>query len=514
MIQLGRNIKLNVRPIYITLAHEYAFEGPCRAGAGEELKKAFDDKCNNKLVMNAESVINDNITDEINLLEPIRIERNEEFMVTPSLISRMSKDNEEIDVYLISALTRLGDLIIDFAQKTKKPVVLVPSPVCMQTIMTAAMRARELESYSFRTWKETINFLEVLRVKKILASTRVLCAPRFGTTRSVSDMANFKDLEQVSEKLGTQFSFVNIHELIDQTQIVNPCNNVSIPGRKGLNPCGSEIKAISETADKLIEGAEECDMSKEELINSLRPHTTIKKMLEHYECNAFTAPCPDACATMRLNDERYTFCLTHTLLSEEGIPSSCEYDISAVLTMAILSGFADAPAYMGNTTHDALAIASGTSGLPPFFNKPLSKDCMAMIKNDPENIILTWHAVPRRNMKGYDQPKQAYAIRPFTASGFGATIRYDFNNDNGTVITMARIDPACEKLFIARGEIIGGIGYDDYSCSEGVFFRVADGNDFYQKQLNFGNHVPLVYGDYIDKLKLLGKQLGLEVIIA
>lgn len=99
-------------------------------------------------------------------------------------------------------------------------------------------------------------------------------------------------------------------------------------------------------------------------------------------------------------------------------------------------------------------------------------------------------------------------------SGFGVTFRYDFTRDAGTTITMCRISPDCSKLFVAKGEIVGGVGYQDYSCSEGVFFRVKDGNDFFQKQLEVGNHVPLVYGDCFDQVVALGKHLGLEVITA
>ena len=105
-------------------------------------------------------------------------------------------------------------------------------------------------------------------------------------------------------------------------------------------------------------------------------------------------------------------------------------------------------------------------------------------------------------------PRRSYAIRPFAASGFGVTLRYDFNRDAGQEITMCRISPACKTLFVAKGEIVGGVGFGDYSCSEGVFFRVKDGNDFFQKQLEVGNHVPLVYGDYFDQVVALGKHLG------
>lgn len=42
-----------------------------------------------------------------------------------------------------------------------------------------------------------------------------------------------------------------------------------------------------------------------------------------------------------------TFCMTHSLLGEMGIPSACEYDIPACLSIAILSTLADAPGLYG-----------------------------------------------------------------------------------------------------------------------------------------------------------------------
>ena len=255
-------------------------------------------------------------------------------------------------------------------------------------------------------------------------------------------------------------------------------------------------------------------MERKEVLNSERFYITVKKMLDYYGCNAFAAPCPDACATRRLNEERMTFCLTHSLLGEMGVPSACEYDIPACLSIAILSCMADKPAYMGNTTHDAKAMTTGRYGLSPFFHTDINDKCLDVVKADPDNVVLTWHAVPRRNMQGWDAPKAPYAIRPFAASGFGVTLRYDWNKDVGQTITMARISPDCRTLFVAKGEIVGGVGFGDYSCSEGVFFRVADGNDFFQKQLEVGNHVPLVYGDCFDQICALGRHLGLKVITA
>lgn len=514
MIHLGKDTVLNVKPIYVTLHHDYVFEGPCRMGKDFELTKEFDDMCNQELIRNADAEIAECLKGKVNLMEPIWIDRNEEFLVTPGILEEMSADSDKVDVYLVGPMGRLSDLMIDFGQKVGKPMVLIPGPQCMQTIMAASTRSRGLETYAFRTWEETNDFLEVLRARKMLAETRILCASRFGTTRSVSDMGNFVSLEEVTRKLGTQFTFVNIHELLDQTHIGKSGENYTLPGRAALNPTEEDVAEMEALADDLIGNAEECEMTREEVLNSERFYITVKKMLDYYGCNAFSAPCPDACATRRLNEEHITFCLTHSLLGEMGVPSACEYDIPAALSIAILSTLADKPAYMGNTTHDAKLMQSGRYGLSPFFHTQASDKCLDAMREDPDNVVLTWHAVPRRNMEGWDAPKAPYAIRPFAASGFGVTLRYDFNRDIGTPITMARISPDCTKLFVARGEVVGGVGYGDYSCSEGVMFRVKDGNDFFQKQCNVGNHVPLVYGDCFDKVVALGKLLGLEVLEA
>ena len=43
---------------------------------------------------------------------------------------------------------------------------------------------------------------------------------------------------------------------------------------------------------------------------------------------------------------------------------------------------------------------------------------------------------------------------------------------------------------------------------------MGDQADFFYKHINFGNHLPLVYGDYTRELKLLGEILGFEVVTA
>ena len=108
-----------------------------------------------------------------------------------------------------------------------------------------------------------------------------------------------------------------------------------------------------------------------------------------------------------------------------------------------------------------------------------------------------------------------YGIQPFAYSGWGVTLRYDFNRDIGQEITMCRISPDCSKLFIGKGKIVGGGGYDAQNCSLSVIFEVHDRKDFFKKHIRYGgNHLPLVYGDYTEELEILAEMLGLEAVKA
>ena len=136
MIHLGKDVKLNVCPILVTLHHDYVFEGPCRMGKDFELTKEFDDMANAELIKGAHEELAENLTSpHFNVMEPIWIDRNEEFLVTPEILDKMLQErghefwwegNRRAD------LIRHGKFIqnaIDRGSTTTKPeFVLFPLP--------------------------------------------------------------------------------------------------------------------------------------------------------------------------------------------------------------------------------------------------------------------------------------------------------------------------------------------------------------------------------------------------
>lgn len=508
------NVRLNVKPMFLTLYHEYKFEGPCRFGDGMQLEKDFD------LMMAAEKFkswyreLQDAMpADVVNLLDPVEVQRDENFLTTDEMLEKLGEGREEVDLYYIGYASRPYDLALEFAQRFNKPCAITQA-CCASAITSAEFLSRDLEFYPFEAWEDATAYMSVLRARKALHEAKVLCATRMVSTVSVSSPDSIIDPEKVTAKFGTRFRYLSAHELLDQTSYDDPMKNHCTPGRKGLNFTEEDRVKIEEQTRELIDGAAECDMTEEMVRKSVEARYAINKFMDAYECNCFTAPCPDLCATRRLNEKQFTMCLNHALNNEEGMPSACEYDLGAVISKIMLQAIGRRPSYMGNCFTSP--IRNGVRAPLPkalFFN-PDSVDQKMVDLKTMENVVLTFHSVPNRRWTAFDAPVREYAIREFAHSGWGATIRYDFAKDAGQTITMCRIDPTVEKLFVSKGTVVDGIGYGDTNCSEGVFFQVKDSKDFFKKQAAVGNHMPLIYGDFEDEIIELGELLGLEIVQA
>ena len=501
-----KDIKLNIKPLVTLFYHEYVFEGPCRSGSPDMLTKDYDLAKNEKKAKARLDLIEKNLGDIecFNLMEPTIISSDENFLPLDSIVDKMLEDDDKCDAYIIAHTSRNCELVLLMAQRTNKPLVFTPEPFPFMDITISAMRARGINrGFNYLNWEDTCKCFEVLRACKVLRQMRILCVGRFGSERNGSALDNFADYEVVNQKLGVNFTFANIHEYLDMTHPLDSEKNYTLPGRAALNPTEEDMEEIWRQTDELIAGADVNEMERDEVMRSVKGCYVIDKMLEAYECNAYMAVCPDACATRRLNDERFTFCLTHSLHHECGIPSACEYDGPACVSQAILGALGHKPVFMGNTTHHL-----------QFEGETIGARGIEEMEQYPENTLVTWHAVTSRHMKGFDTPASKYLLRPFTWSGFGVTLRTDFNEDKGQVVTMCRINPACTKMLVAKGTIAGGVGYNLDGCNIGVYITVKDEHDFYQKQLECGNHVPLVYGDCFDEVCQLGELLGLEVLKA
>ncbi|BDF57705.1 hypothetical protein CE91St36_05220 [Christensenellaceae bacterium] len=513
MIRKAEEVKLNVKPVFIALVHKYFYEGPCRFGKGDALRSGYDEIMEREMYKQFQEDVKKHMPQEVNILPPVYVERYDDWNQEEDMYEKIMEDNEKTDLYLFRTYIGRNEIVLEIAQRSQKPVTVVPTACCEVLALSAALTSRNLEFYAARTWPELETDLKALRLRKVLRNTSVLLSSRFNSTMSFSSVDTFRSLDEVTDKLGVRFRYKNIHELLDQMSPATDGGNPTTPGRKTPDLTEEDMAEVNRLADEMMREAKEVHVDREFLEKSLIAYVTVKKNLDLADCNAFTVPCPDVCSTRRINEQQFTFCMTHSLLNEQGIPSACEYDINALLSMMLLTGVSHKAPYMGNCV--PLPMEDGKLNRDAvessFF---VHEEDLDFIK-DHNDLYVIEHSVPNRKLKGLDSEQADFALRHFAyEQGFGAVLRYDFRKDTGQVITMARFSPDVKKLFVGKGTIVGGGGYDHDNCNTAVFFKPEDQKAFYDAQKYVGNHMPLVYGDYREELKRLGEILGLTVIEA
>ena len=515
MIQKASDVVLRVLPVLATAEHLYYYEGPCRFGYGEALQPGYDRLANAQKAETFLTKVREcaETAGRVELMEPVFLDRTDDWDDKEEMWEKAAPTALICDLAICMQGIACDDLIIEFAERFKKPVAVTPISGFSGTITVAAMTARtgEYEAYGFYKWEDVTRAFRTLRARKVIQTTKILCITRFGNPTSYSSVDSFNSYEAITAKIGVRFRFVNLHEFFeDMSHEALPEGNCTTPGRKTWNRDEKDLELANRITDDLISGAEEVTMDRDKILQSAMAYVMVQKYLDLKDCNGFTMPCPDACSTRRLNEIGFTACLTHSLNQEMGIPSACEYDLAAVLTQQAIMAVTGKRPYMGNTCPIPFEDGhlSARFGTTPEQLEKLEK------MGETENIYMTQHSVAHRRIQDPDKNSK-YAVRNFAIDqGFGATLRYDFDQDAGQKITMCRFSPDAERMFIGSGEIIMGGGYEGNNCSQLVYYKVKDQANTWKAQCLAGNHVVLVYGDYVQDLIDLAESLGVEPVVA
>jgi len=459
--------KIKIKPIYIQLIHSSAYEGPCRVGKKENLTQEADRQANQNRFEQFVEQAKKNVGPDAELLEPAVFEWKDDFVIPTSEVEQFEADVQEADLMFLG----LGGLsqypAIKLAERYCKPVAMIGHVGTVD--ITAYLRARGLEAYAFIDYEDFNHFLSLLRARKALRQTRLLIALK-GNLIPTGVVSSIYDLEYLREHYSVQHTLITAEELLETMR----------------NLSSEQLEEAEQITDRLIANAEECYMTHEDVLPSVKFYLATKQTLAKYECSAFAIPCFEICATRVTEQEHVVFCLTHTLLKDEGIPSACEGDVNVLMAISVLMYLSKKSPYMGNTG----------------------------VIDREKNIIGVHHDVPGLKMKGFDQPDLPYAIKNFTRAGWGATIRYDISRDIGEPVTIARFNPQGTKLLVTSGEVTGCRGYVDVSCSLGYQMKVRDAVGFFRHEQDFGHHFALVFGDYVEDLKELGLLAGFDVVEA
>lgn len=474
-IQKGINTELGVLPVVPGMIHHGYYEGPCRPG-GENVPTTQEEaRANQGLAEEVMSAWKDmSLSAHVNKLAPVTFEYDDTWVMREEEYAKIEKHIDEVDAFLILNGTGLSQIpAVAIGERFGKPVIFLAEGARnpffpMGVDASSHLRASGLESYVTMDEDELDRLLHMLQVRKAVKSTRLLRVVEH-TTDNVN--GNFTNVDHLKERFGFGVHDIGLGEMVSEFD-------------RNQNDPSAQAR-IQSVTDQLIKSAKAVHMTRENLEPSVAFYVTAESLMAKYDCNAFTIHCFEMCPDRRLaNDRKATPCLTHTLLRDAGVPSVCEADMNLLVTVVFFVYLAQRSVHMGN-----------------------------LFVNDRRNNVLeVMHDVPGLKMLGFDQPDLPFELRNFTYSGWGATVRYDFARDKGQAVTLGRFDPKGEKLLVTRGEIVGGAGMDQISCSLRAFVKVRDLDDFFHKAAAFGNHTAVLYDDYTEQLKRLGEIIPFEVV--
>jgi hypothetical protein len=458
------NLKVNVKPVFAQLVHSGPYEGPCRVGRAEELTPEAERQSGRAGFERFVAALKDNLGPDVHLLEPAYMEWQDDFIVPQGEFAKLEPDMHLADLVLMgpSGLNQYPSTAI--AHRYSKPVGQLGWVGGVD--VAAYLRSRGLEGYAFFDYDDLRRVLSLLRVRKAFRDTRVLVAAEGNNLVPTGVVSSIWNMEDLKARYGVNHVSISAQDIIHEMAHLDQ----------------AELDEANQVALRLAANAQAVHVSQEDLLRSVNFYVAARRALARHECNAFVIPCFELCAIQTLAEQRVTFCLAHSLLKDEGIPSACEADTNVLMAITLLMYLSRKSAFMGNSY-------------------PVDRE---------QNILAVQHDVPGLKMKGLDEPDLPYEIRNFTVGGWGATIRYDFARDVGTPVTLARFDPTGTEVLVLRGELVGGAGFDRVGCSLVAHIRVKDIVDLFRKELDFGHHLAVVYGDYVDDVKELSRLMGYE----
>jgi len=221
------------------------------------------------------------------------------------------------------------------------------------------------------------------------------------------------------------------------------------------------------------------DITQETLTENMRLYLGMKRLIEQHKLNAYCVRCwPE------LRDQRrLTMCAAHAMLAQEGIPSTCEVDLPALITAYVLSQLAGQPSFNFDITgfleeEDAVQLAHCGAAHPA-------------LAAEPAQVLIRTH------------------MR--TASG--ATVEFPFKEGPATIAKLLRPIGGKFKLFAARGHVIPSVGVRG---SVATFRPQAGAAALLDQMLRepVEHHLALVYGDGTRALSRFCDFTGLEYVAA
>lgn len=453
MKEKAMNQKLVVRPIVGCLTHSHFWEGPCRAGYAKDMTPEAEDAAATAAFEAAKAQLAQ-ATPEIEMLPAVDARYDEKFVVPREVYAQIEEDMDRVDFFLCM------NWRIPKLERYRKTVVIMQNG--NEGIDFAAYcRSIGVEAYVCMDLADLNELAHLLWVRKVVANTRALVLTH-GSMPTFGLQSVIRDPELIRQRYGMEIVKLPFRDIFSYMDRVTD----------------DEARPI---AERIWGGALEQKVRKEWFINDIKYYLAAKRMMDDYDCNAFSTACHELCTSEIPQQRKFTPCTCHSLLKDEGYPSGCEEDLNALLAMTIMQAAAMRPAFMGNPNMET------------------------------DDLLRIHHAVPALCMNGYGKKPLRYKLWAFTGQGFGGKLQVDFTENEEQYITLGRFNPMADTISVKRGEVLRS-EFDEVYCSPYYYIKMNDARGFMHQLAGFGHHQVLIFGDYTRMLHQLGRVMGFKVL--
>ena len=445
--------KLVIRPVIGCLTHSHFWEGPCRAGRREDMTPEAEKKAADTAFARAVEKLK-SLEGNIEFLKPLDIRYNEKFVVSEEDYAKMALDIDKVDFFLVM------NWRIPKLERFRKPVIVLQNG--NEGIdFVAYCRSIGLESYVAMDTQDFNVLAHRLWVRKAVANTRALVLTA-GSQPTFGIQSLIRDPEIIRQRYGMEIVKLPFRDIVPYFESITD----------------EEAQPL---AEKLIKGSLETKVNQKWFVNDIKYYLAARKMMDVYQCNAFSTACHELCTSEIPQNLKFTPCVCHSLMKDDGMPSGCEEDLNALLAMTIMQYAANRPAFMGN---------------PSF---------------ETEELLKLHHAVPALCMNGYGTHPLAYKLWAFTGQGFGGKLQVDFTENQSNEVTLARFNPQGDAMCLKVGKVIRS-EYKETYCSPYYYIQMDDARTYMHHLADFGHHQVLIFGNYAEELRAIAKLMHFTIV--
>ena len=135
------DVKLKVLPLLSFAEHLYYYEGPCRFGSGEALQPGYDALANAQRQKSFMELLKANAGENVEIMDAAVIKRTDNWDNHESNWEAITDAVNACDVVFGGAAIASDDLLVEFATRFTKPMIISPDSYASNIGIPAAIRA-------------------------------------------------------------------------------------------------------------------------------------------------------------------------------------------------------------------------------------------------------------------------------------------------------------------------------------------------------------------------------------